>query len=241
MAESSLHLQRFHAVCRSLALAGAFAATTSIAHANVYDEAVDGDLSNDPAAPTNIGLLTPGISRISGTTVPSGTFEPATHSYSIVDDDYATFTVPTGYVVAKVFLDTDSVIQPGDRLFMGIAQGSTVSVDPAFTSAAGLLGWTLVSQSMVGSDLLPYLGASAPTNFPPIPGATGFDGPLGSGPYSLWLVDGDHPVVFDLHLNLVPAVPEPTRWAMMLAGIALTGLALRRRVRSKARSAVGRT
>ena len=56
-----------------------------------------------------------------------------------------------------------------------------MSVDPSFTSATGLLGWTLVGASMVGGDLLAPLVASAPPDFPAIGGATGFTSPLGSG------------------------------------------------------------
>ncbi len=51
-----------------------------------------------------------------------------------------TFTVPTVYVLSELVLGADSVIQPTDRLLIGIAQGSTVAVDPSFSSAAALLG-----------------------------------------------------------------------------------------------------
>jgi hypothetical protein len=231
MTHASFHRRRIAPACRNLAFAGALVATTSIVHATNYDEVVSGDLSNNPAATTNIGPLTPGSNRISGTTIPSGTFDPNSHSYSILDNDYVTFTVPTGYALSSLFLDTDSIIQSTDRLFLGIAQGSTVSVDPSFTSASGLLGWTLVGESMVSGNLLPALGVSAPANFPAITGATGFTGPLASGQYTLWILDGDSPVAYDFKLNLVPAVPEPASWAMMLAGIALTGFSLRRRAR----------
>ena len=225
----ALHRPIVAIACRNLALAATLVAATSMAHATNYDEVAQGDLSNSPSAPTAIGALTPGINRISGTTIPKGTFDPNSHSYSNPDNDYVTFTVPTGYVLSQALVDNDTIIQSTDRLFLGIAQGSTVSVDPSFTSAAGLLGWTLVGSSLVGADVLPALGASAPANFPSIGGATGFTGSLPSGSYTLWILDGDAPVAYDFKLSVTQAVPEPSSWALMLAGFALTGWTVRRR------------
>jgi hypothetical protein len=233
MTPASFHRNHVALACRSLALAGALAMTAPFAHATNYDEVVSGDLSNNAAAPTDIGALTAGSNRISGSTIPSGTFDPTTHSYSIVDNDYVTFNVPTGYVLSMMVFDNDSVIQATDRMFLAIAQGSSVSVDPSFTSASGLLGWTLVGAPTVGTDVLPALGTSAPANFPAIGGATGFTGALASGQYTLWMLDGDSPAVYDFKLNVTPAVPEPASEALMLAGLALTGVALRRRVKAR--------
>ncbi len=224
-----VHRHRVVPVLRSLALATAFVAATSIAYATDYDEASSGDLSNNATAPTNLGQLIPGTNRISGMTIPSGTFDPATHAYSTLDNDYVTFSVPTGYVLSEIMLAADSVIQPTDRLFLSIAQGSTAVVDPSFSSAAGLLGWTLVSPSMITANLLPDLGLASPANFPAIGGATGFTSPLASGQYTLWVLDGDAPVTYDFKLNVAAAVPEPANWALLLAGLAVIGAVRRRR------------
>jgi hypothetical protein len=233
MAHAAFHHTRVARVSRCLALAGALLAATSIAHATDYDEVVQGDLSDDPAAPTDIGALTAGSNRISGTTIPSGTFDTTTHSYSMLDNDYVTFTVPVGDVLSQIDVGSDTIIEATDRLFLGIAQGSTVSVDPSFTSAAGLLGWTLVGAPLVGTDVLPALGTSAPPNFPAIGGATGFTGSLASGAYTLWILDGDSPAAYDFKLIVTPAVPEPSGWALMLAGMGLTGFALSRHARRR--------
>ena len=230
MASASINQRRATAF-RSIALTASLVATGPLAHANDYSEGVSGDASNNPASPTNVSSLTSGANKISGASVPSGTFDPGTHSYSMVDDDYLSFTVPAGFALSAIVLGSDSSIGPSDRFFMAIAHGSAVSVDPSFSSAAGLLGWTLVGASMVGSDLLASLGASAPTNFPPIGGAAGFTGSLPSGDYTLWIRDADGPVTYDLTLEAVAAVPEPADWAMVLAGLSLTGATLRRRER----------
>jgi hypothetical protein len=181
----------------------------SVAQATSYDEATSGDLSNNAASPTSIGSLSLGDNVISGATIPSGPLNPITHSRSVVDNDYVTFVVPTGRVLSAVDVETGTILEPTDRMFFGIANGSDVYVDPSFTSAKGLLGWTLVNASAVGTNVLPALGLSAPPNFPAIPGATGFSGSLGAGPYTILLLDGDSPATYKLDL-VVSNVPEPS-------------------------------
>lgn len=212
-----------------VALALAAISTATAVHATTYSEAVSGDLSGDAKNPTKIGNLTPGSNLIVGATIPSGPIvNPITGQHAVEDDDYVSFTIPAGHVLSQLFLGSGSVFQPGDRMFFGIAQGAQVNVDPNFSSAAGLLGWTLVGSSMVGSDVLPALGLSAPANFPPIGGATRFTGALGAGTYTLWLVDGDQPASYSLNL-VVAAVPDSATWMMMLTGFAAVGHVLRRR------------
>lgn len=226
-------------------------ALSATAHATDYNEGpvVGGpdtphetnDLSSVASTPTYIGALTLGSNYITGATIPYGpVLDPMTGARQNQDNDYVTFTVPTGDKLTDIFLDAPpvtnplppspdgTVIQPGDLFFVGIADGSSVNVTPP--SSAGLLGYTLVSSSMIGSDILDDLGMSAPPGFsgPPFTGATTFTGALSAGTYSLWLLDGDNPVYYKLALN-VAAVPEPTSWMMMLAGFAAIGVARRRR------------
>jgi hypothetical protein len=101
MTHAVLHLLRMALAWRSLAAAGALVTATSMAHATNDDEVVSGDFSGNPADPRNIGPLTPGTNRISGTTVPSGTFDTTTHSYPNIDNEHVTFTVPAGEVVSQ--------------------------------------------------------------------------------------------------------------------------------------------
>lgn len=215
--------------CRSAVLAVAVLSLSPAARAAGYDEAVSGDLSSDAKNPTDIGSLVLGNNAIVGSTVPSGAvIDPMTGARAVEDDDYVSFTVPTGFVLSRIDLGGGSVFQQGDRMFLGIAQGGQVDVDPGFSSASGLLGWTLVGGSMVGSDLLPALGSAAPANFPPIGGATKFTGALGAGVYTLWMVDGDRPAAYDLEL-VTSAVPDAASWIMMTAGLGMVGASLRRR------------
>lgn len=202
---------------RRLALAAA--ATISLgsaAHATNYDEssAPGGDFSNDDLNPTPVSF-TLGSNIVTGVT---GGF----------DNDYMTFVVPVGQELSSITVLDGS--QAPDRIFFGIASGDTAVVDPSFTSAAGLLGWTLFSDADDGADVLPALGLSAPPDFPPVPGATGFTPPLGPGVYTAWVLDGDGaPGTAPYQLNFaLSAVPEPGAWTLLLAGMGGLGLMLRR-------------
>jgi hypothetical protein len=209
-----------------LALATAAILMTAPAQANGYDEGVSSDLSSNASSPTDIGALALGDNRIVGRTDPSGAQINPQGALANEDNDYLTFTVPKGDVLSKILVGDDSAFEGQDRMFLGIATGSSVSVDPSFTSASGLLGWTLVGNAAIGGDALPLLGVSAPVNFHPFPGAAGFSGPLGAGTYTLWMLDGDHDASYDLDL-VVASVPETSSWVMLLAGIGLLGTALR--------------
>jgi hypothetical protein len=221
-----------------LAVAAAAILMAAPAQAVNYNEGTSGDLSSDASNPTNIGALSLGTNNISGATDPSGTVvDPMTGALSIQDNDYVTFSVPSGYTLSKLLIGANSSFVGDDRMFFGIASGTGVSVDPSFTSAAGLLGWTLVGTSTIGSDALPLLGASAPDNFPAIPGATGFNGSLGAGTYTLWMLDGDHDASYDLNLVVAP-VPETSTWVMLMAGLGLLGAALRLRAPRRVGAAV---
>ena len=193
------------------------------------------DLSSVSSSPTNMGALTRGANVITGATIPYGPVTNAmTGERMNQDNDYVTFTVPKGdllsslYLVAPSSTDPDgTTITAGDRFFMGIATGTSVNVTPP--SSVGLLGYTLLTSDQIGTDILPALGASDPPGFsgPPFSGATTFDGPLGAGTYTLWMLDGDNPVHYQLDLQ-VSSAPEPGTWALMFLGLGAAGAALRR-------------
>jgi hypothetical protein len=195
--------------------------------------AESGDFSNDPAHPTVLGSLTPGNNIISGTINTFGTPVGPHGELSNQDVDYMTFTVPVGDVLSQFLVSNGTTISTSprtDSMFLGLAAGNQVNVDPSFTSASGLLGWTLVSQGQLGTDILPAIGASSPSNFPPIPGATTFTPPLGAGTYTLWLQDGDAAANYSFNAVVsaaTGAVPEPGTWMQMIAGFGLIGAAYR--------------
>ena len=205
-----------------LALAAAAVGLGSAANATDYS----GPFSSNNLEPTSISLSL-GDNTITGTT---GGFISS----------YVTFTIPAGEDLSSLTV-LDASLAP-DRTFIGIASGGTVVVDPSFMSAAGLIGWTLYSSAMDGTDILGDIGLAAAPDFPDVPGATGFTPPLGPGAYSTWIVDGDggaNMVPFKLDFG-VSSTPEPGTWALLMTGIGGVGLMLRhtkRKMRARSKDA----
>jgi hypothetical protein len=218
-------------------LAVATVALASGAYGTTFTESTD--FSNDPAHPTVLGSLTPGNNIISGTINTYGTPVGPHGELSNQDVDYVTFTVPVGDVLSQFIVTDGTNISTSpriDSMFLGLAAGNQVNVDPSFSSASGLLGWTLVTQAQLGTDILPAIGASAPSNFPPVPGATTFTPPLGAGNYTLWFQDGEGVANYSFNAVIsavTGAVPEPRTWIQMIAGFGLIGAALRVRRRAQ--------
>ena len=132
-----------------------------------HDEATDGDLSNDPAAPTalDFGL---GSNAISGSVAAPGDAR-----------DFITFTIPKGGKLSAVRLVKYRTLpsgEPGNTGFHAINAGATSFIPNAMT--AGLfLGGDHVTTAAEGTDLLPALADG-------MPAGTGFTPPLGPGVYS---------------------------------------------------------
>lgn len=195
------------------------AGAASLASAGVtYDESVSGDLSDDRLAPSTL-LLGSGLNTLTGTFGISLTSD-------MPDLDYVTITVPVGYV-----LDGFTVLAAnvgGAFSFVGIQAGSVVTIPYDWTSVnSPLLGWAHFGTASVGSDILGELGAA--------PGAGGFQGPLGAGNYTLWIMELDtsraYSYAFGLHLAQVPA-PGVLALVALAAGLAVP----RRRPRETKRS-----
>lgn len=181
------------------------------AHAGGYNEGVSGDLSNSGLTPTAV-TLTVGANQVTGTTGNVGG----------VDRDYFTFTLPAGWRLDAVTVMAGTTTG-GSASFIGVAAGNQVTTVPTAGTAVGLLGWTLYSTEMIGSDLLPQMAV-------PDLGSTGFTPPLGAGTYSFWIQETAQGAV-NYNFNFaVSAVPEPTSLALWAAGLAgLVALQKRRR------------
>jgi hypothetical protein len=205
------------AVCALLAAAPAIA--------TIYDEAVSGDLSNDPAAPTAL-TLTAGSNSVIG--IVSG-FDNGD------GQDWVSFTIPTGFVMTSyVNSKYDSTDPQG---FTGFQFGSSFSNDEFkegsyagyahFGTAANNPDGNPVSSSTVGVNLLPLM---ADPNF--APGTTGFTPPLAAGTYTFLIQQGNPFTTgyrFDMNVRSV-SVPEPGSSLCLLGMGGLATLALRRRL-----------
>ena len=201
---------RIHTLLASAALA---AVSTQVASANfvVFDEARDGDASDNRFAPTTVALGA-GVNTIRGFSGQSPT--PDVH-----DLDYITFTVADGFRLDSFVLQSASV--GGAFSFVGLQAGPIVTIPADWTSIeTPLLGWAHFGSADVGVDLLPVMSAS--------PGSVGFSGPLAAGTYALWIMELDtsEPHTYSFGLG-VTAVPAPS----VLALAAACGLFPRRRAR----------
>jgi hypothetical protein len=210
----------------------AAAAMATAGHATTITESTD--FSDDPAHPTVVTTpLTLGSNVISGTINTFGAVVGPHGERTNQDNDYITFTVSAGDVLSAFDVTSGTSIfttansPTDDNVFLGLYKNPYTPVDPSFTSATGLYGWTLVNESQIGSNILPKIGAATAPGFP-VPGATGFTGALGAGTYTLWLVDGDENATYSFNAEVAP-VPEPAAWTMMIVGFGIAGSALRRR------------
>jgi hypothetical protein len=198
----------------ALALALIFSGPASAAV--IWDESINGALSNNPLAPTALTFAVGPNDVIgqAGNTPLSGALAP-------FGQDFFTFTVPTGYELSSLTAATVDLFTPGDKVaFIAIQSGPQITHDvspPSFGgSAAGLLGWRHVAPGDQGANILPAMGVAGD-------GATGFTGPLGAGQYSVWVQD-TVPFNYDFRFN-ISTVPESSTWAMMLLGFVGLGLA----------------
>ena len=206
-----LHLR---AIVTAAAAAAALASLSSspAAGAVAYDEAVSGDLSNSGLSPTAVSFGV-GENRVLGTSGhdPSGA----------IDRDYFTFMI--GADERLTALDILPNTQTLGFSFIGLEAGNQVTLATNTTTAAGLLGWAHYGAADIGTDILDNMSIAAN-------GSSGFTRPLGPGTYSVWVQEispgGSVPYGFDF---IVAQVPEPSGWAMLLAGFGLLGLAFRRR------------
>lgn len=176
----------------------------------VWNEAVNGDLSNAGLAPTAVAL-SPGFNDVLGT---SGRLVAG----GAVDRDYFTIVVPAGNFLNSIKLLPGSAgVGPLGTSFLGLQAGPQVTVATTATTASGLLGWWHYGAADIGTDLLPLM--ATPNN-----GSSGFSVPLAAGSYSFWVQDtgvGSATYGFELGVSAVPA--PPSTWMLGLGLAALAG------------------
>jgi hypothetical protein len=196
----------FAALCTAPALA--LAATTTL-----FSEAVSGDLGQGAAAPSLSAVL--GGNVVEGTTSWIG-LSP--------DIDGFNFTVAPGQVASNFsFSFTNALLVSPEQI----------------GGAVFLYKGTLGSGSLIPISDSPFLiraqnspfGDSTPS---PLQISTG--GPLSAGPYAISIeINGKSPnggaAPYSLAFD-VAAIPEPATYAVMLGGLGLLGLVVRRRKQS---------
>lgn len=241
----------------------AIAPAPSAQASTLWNEATDGDLSDDGLAPTSLGPLALGSNRLKAT-FNAGTLSPS--------PDYFTVEIPEGLGLKNIALNrwkTKPTFE--DIAFFAVQSGPVFDfVVPADRSNAdGLLGWTHLRSTQVGSNKV--LTELARSNQPPsesgvnafyqaeaqtyspeilaefpdlpdklralgeqwVPGAEGFEKPLGAGTYTFWLRQGsDTDITVDLDfqtasLDNTVKTPEPVSW-LALGMLSTAGFFLKR-------------
>lgn len=192
-------------ISASIALVAAAACFPAQAQ-TVWDEGVNGDLSNNGLEPTPLSIINSADMRVIGTMGNAG---------NGVDRDYFTFTVPVGARLDAIWINPSSFV-PGSFSFMAVQAGPQVTATPTGGGFEALLGFTNFDNADVGTNILPRLIQSSP----------GLGGVLQSGTYSIWLQDDGGTVPYDITFS-IGAVPEvSTAWLFAAGALAL---AMRRR------------
>jgi len=189
------------------AAVGAGVCSMASAQNVVWDEAVDGDLSDDWLNPTQLPTLLPGLNTV--------TFSVVNSDDEVNGDrDYFTITIPAGYQMSTLDLLALSADGPDDIAFLAIQVGNQVTVNPNFPNPEPLLGWMLTQQQNVGNDILEIM--------------IGQDNiPLGPGQYSFWAQQtGQDLTTMTLGFN-IELIPSPG--TLGVAGLAMFGAMRRRR------------
>jgi MYXO-CTERM domain-containing protein len=194
-----MRLQRAFAALVLVLLAG-------VARADVvWYEVVNGDLSNDPSAPTPITLALGTNTVIAAVNADS---DP---------QDWMAITIPAGYQLSAMVLgDYDSLDHVA---FTGFQAGPTFVGDPVYPPS--YMGYTHFGTDVIGEDLLALM--SDPANDP---GAQGFTPPLASGVYTFFVQQLGQDSLYQFDFE-VTAVPGPG--GLALAGVVGLGVGRRRR------------
>lgn len=196
----------------SLAFAAALVAVP--ANALAYDEAVSGDFSSSPTAPTPLTFVV-GNNQVKGTVRNT---PPADLR------DYVTFTIPAGRQLTAIQqVSYTNVIDgsPGNTGFHSINLGPTSeNPDPAGNNEDFYLGGDHLFQVLPTENMLLNLADGDPAG-------TGFSVPLGPGTYTYLIQQISGSVAYDLQFVVAApaqpfAAPAPATNSWLLA--LLTGL-----------------
>jgi len=176
----------------------AAAVTQAASGVTLWDEAVNGDLSNDRFNPTALNLAM-GVNSITATSV-SG------------DREYVALTLAPGTQLSAVNLVSYTGVD--GTAFIAVQVGGQLTEPPTGTDAANLLGWTHFgsAEGNVGTDILDDMGIGS--------AAIGFVPPLPANTYTFWMQQtGANPSTFQF--DFIVDVPGPG--GLPLAAIAMIG------------------
>jgi hypothetical protein len=171
----------------------------------IWDEAIQGDLSNNNNSPAALTLGL-GVNSVKGTMGRDLPQNP-------VDRDMFTFTIAAGRALTSINVVT---FTPTNQSFYAIAPGTSINdTDPATHLANTLVQHT--------GDILPQMALGSYS------GGTGITDPLGPGTYTVWFQELSSVVTYQMDYTIV-SVPEPATVCTGLAlGLVAFGRAFARR------------
>lgn len=160
----------------------------------IYNEFVQGDISDDRFLPTAL-VLSEGSNILLG--FMAGAQGPT------VDLDYFSITIPAGLQLDQIILT--GYFSQDPVAFLAIQPGPIFPNDPLTVEPGDLMGWTHLEVGQVGLDVLAIMGTQGQGFIPPLP----------AGVYTFWAQQLGEPTDYTLDFVVTPA---PGSAALLGAG-----------------------
>jgi len=166
-----------------------------------YDESIDGELSTDNNAPTDLGVFAPGENIVIGQVTDIGGGFAGTA-------DIFTFEIAAGQQLDTIFM-TDFSTASGAAVFLALDDGPTFLYSPEeindmvdFPDLTQIMGGTTAGTANIGTDILDDLEDAVNSG-----NGSAFTTPLGPGQYTIYIQETGPESNYTLTFNVSNAPP----------------------------------